>query len=125
MKATINPGKRYSSKLNSSMILLFVEESNAICFALHRICIYTKLQIVFTGIFFTYFDHLLKRVQGRSNQKIVIAVSENPHEDVVDPTASPVSPEEGKKIICIETVQYSRKYCPLPDAVLDTEEFRK
>jgi hypothetical protein len=63
----------------------------------------------------------LQRVFLWGNAQIVIAVTENTHEDIIHPAACSFSSENGKKIIGIKTVKNSGQNRALTYAVLNGE----
>ena len=93
METTIDPGKWNATKLYRSERLDLLLESYAFSFAFVRILMRTEFQIMFSSIMFTGFKHLLKRIKGRSKEKIIITITVDSSKDTTNPTTRAVSSE--------------------------------
>ena len=80
---------------------------------------------MFFCIFFTSFQHILQRVYRWGQDQIIITITINSSKDTSDPASRSISSENGKEIVCIKTIKYSREDRALSYAVSDGKDVRK
>ena len=84
-----------------------------------------NLRLCSSANLFTGLHHFLERVQRRSNQEIVITISENSHKHIVDPATSHIPSELDKEIIGIKAIEDTRQDSPLSNTILNRENTGK
>ena len=122
MDSFFHPRQRISIQDYAGEIFLFLHESDALGLALRWIWVSAKFKTMVFTVFFNSRYHFLETTNRGSKNPIVVTITKNPMEVVVNPTSSLFLSKNGEKSVNVKTVEDSGQNLALPNAVVDTED---